>query len=76
MPIRTYIEKICRSSQAGKPTSQGGYEWIEVCYEVEKPIPDWNISPATILKEWHSSQPIPSTENLTVNYTVFVFITV
>lgn len=76
MPIRTYIEKICRSSQAGKPTSQGGYEWIEVCYEVEKPIPDWNISPATILKEWHSSQPIPSTENLTVHYPELGLLTV
>ena len=75
MPIRTYIEKICRSSQAGKPTSQGGYEWIEVCYEVEKPIPDWNISSATILKEWHSSQPIPSTENLTVHYPELVLLT-
>lgn len=76
MPIRTYIEKICRSSQAGKPTSQGGYEWIEVCYEVEKPIPDWNISPATILKEWHPSQPIPSTENLTVHYPELGLLTV
>lgn len=76
MPIRTYIEKICRSSQAGNPTSQGGYEWIEVCYEVEKPIPDWNISPATILKEWHPSQPIPSTENLTVHYPELGLLTV
>ena len=76
MAIRTYIEKICRSSQAGKPTSQGGYEWIEVCYEVEKPIPDWNISPATILKEWHPSQPIPSTENLTVHYPELGLLTV
>ena len=76
MAIRTYIEKICRSSQAGKPTSQGGYEWIEVCYEVEKPIPDWNISPATILKEWHPSQPIPSTENLTVHYPELELLTV
>lgn len=76
MAIRTYIEKICRSSQAGKPTSQGGYEWIEVCYEVEKPIADWNISPDTILKEWHPSQPIPSTENLTVHYPELGLLTV
>ena len=76
MPIITYIEKICRSSQAGNSTSQGGYEWIEVCYEVEKPIPDWNISPATILKEWHPSQPIPSTENLTVHYPELGLLTV
>ena len=76
MLIRTYIEKICRSSQAGKPTSQGGYEWIEVCYEVEKPLPDWNISPDTILKEWNPSQPIPSTENLTVHYPELGLLTV
>lgn len=67
MAIRTYTTKECHSTRL-YTTSQGGYEYGEVCYEVEKPIADWNISPATILKEWHPSQPIPSTENLTVHY--------
>lgn len=75
MAIRTYIDKECHSTRL-YTTSQGGYEYGEVCYEVEKPIADWNISPATILKEWHPSQPIPSTENLTVHYPELGLLTV
>ena len=75
MPIRTYIDKVCHTTYIQK-SSQGGYEPEQVCYEVEKPITDWNISPATILKEWHPSQPIPSTENLTVHYPQLELLTV
>lgn len=75
MPIRTYIDKVCHTTYIQK-SSQGGYEPEQVCYEVEKPITDWNISPATILKEWHPSQPIPSTENVTVHYPELGLLTV
>ena len=75
MSIRTYTDQECHALYA--PTSKGGEEYVrDECYPVEKPLPDWEVSPATILKEWHPSQPIPSTENLTVHYPQLELLTV
>nr|DAE92902.1 MAG TPA: hypothetical protein [Caudoviricetes sp.] len=67
MPIRTYTSEECYTTRVGS-TSQGGFLYSKICYPVEKPILDWEVSPASILKEWHPSQPIPSTEILTVQF--------
>lgn len=75
MSIRTYTDQECQAIYA--PTSKGGEEYVrDECYPVEKPLPDWEVSPAAILKEWHPSQPIPSTENLTVHYPQLELLTV
>lgn len=67
MSIRTYTDQECHAQYA--PTSKGGEEYVrDVCYPVEKPILDWVVSPTAILKEWNPSQPIPSTELLTVQF--------
>ena len=66
MSIRTYTENVCK--ERPRTTSRGGTEYEQYCYPEEKPILDWGVSPTAILKEWNPSQPIPSTELLTVQF--------
>lgn len=66
MSIRTYTDTVCE--ERPRTTSRGGTEYEQYCYPQEKPILDWGVSPTAILKEWNPSQPIPSTELLTVQF--------
>ena len=74
MSIRTYTGTVCE--ERPRTTSRGGTEYEQYCYPKEKPILDWGVSPTAILKEWTPSQPIPSTELLTVQFPQLHLLTV